>query len=69
MVVSLMMRSITVAVVLIGIFISSSHALASELANCGSSIGYAYYPKIGLAANESGMGQWGEDKMGVDLIM
>ena len=36
---------------------------AADLATCGVSEGYAYYPKIGMAASDPAAGRWSEDRI------
>ena len=38
-------------------------AFAEELAVCGASEGYAFYPKAGLAAQNEDAGKWVDDKI------
>jgi len=39
----------------------SFKVVAADIAVCGASKGYGYYPKIGLAASDASAGEWSED--------
>jgi hypothetical protein len=41
--------------------IISTEAFAREIAICGASSGYGFYPKAGLAALDQGAGEWHSD--------
>jgi hypothetical protein len=36
---------------------------AADIAHCGASEGYGYYPKIGLGASDSRTGKWTKDQI------
>ena len=38
--------------------VAATPALSREIATCGNSNGYAYYPKVGLAAQNKDAGKW-----------
>jgi len=50
-----------VGTVLVSLISFSAHA--SDIAICGASEGYSYYPKIGLGAADANAGEWSEDRI------
>lgn len=50
----------------VGLLLSSlplCAANATDIAQCGASEGYAYYPKFGLSAKDTDSGKWGKDRI------